>query len=87
MDFGKKHSSAKSALEHWYRIIKWTAYVSFAELRRTFPSADQVGKFTVFNIGGNKCRLITVIHYNRGIVYVRDVLTHPEYDLGQWKKE
>jgi mRNA interferase HigB len=51
-----------------------------------FPSADQVGTLTVFNIGGNKVRLIAAIHYNRKKVYIRAVLTHPEYDEGKWKE-
>jgi mRNA interferase HigB len=40
----------------------------------------------VFNIGGNKYRLIAAIHFNRQKVYIRHVLTHPEYDRGRWKK-
>ena len=55
--------------------------------RGGYPHADQVGKFTVFNIGGNKYRLIAVIHYNRGKVFVRHVLTHAEYDEGNWKED
>jgi len=55
-------------------------------LRKTFGSADQVGNLTVFNIGGNKVRLIAAIHYNRRIIYIRAVLTHREYDEGKWKE-
>jgi len=51
-----------------------------------FPLADQVGKLTVFNIGGNKVRLIAAIHYNRQKIYIRAVLTHSEYDEGKWKE-
>jgi len=51
-----------------------------------FPTADQVGKLTVFNVGGNKVRLIAAIHYNRKRIYIRWVLTHREYDQGRWKK-
>lgn len=51
-----------------------------------FPHADKVGKFTVFNVGGNKVRIIAAIHYNRGKVYIRQVLTHSEYDKGAWKE-
>ena len=61
-------------------------FQNFARLRETFPSADLVGKLTVFNIGGNKVRLIAALHYNRGKVYIRAVLTHSEYDTGAWKK-
>lgn len=51
-----------------------------------FPSADQVGRLTVFNIGGNKVRLIAALHYNRKKLYIRAVLTHSEYDQGKWKE-
>jgi len=63
-----------------------TRFRNFVDLRQTFPSADVVGKFTVFDIGGNKVRLIAAIHYNRGKLYIRHVLTHEEYDRGNWKK-
>ena len=57
------------------------------ELRKVFAHADQVGGLTVFNIGGNKVRLIAAIHYNRRKVYIRAVLTHPEYGAGKWKEK
>ena len=60
---------------------------AFRRRSRTLPHADQVGKFTVFNIGGNKYRLIAVIHFNRGKVYVRHVLTHTDYDKEGWKDD
>ena len=60
--------------------MKHTDFDSLADVRRTFPSADRVGRFTVFNIGGNKARLIVAIHYNRKKIYIRHVLTHAEYD-------
>jgi mRNA interferase HigB len=66
--------------------MKRRNFTSFAELRTVFPSADQVGKLTVFNIGGNKARLIAALHYNRQRVYIRAVLTHQEYDEGKWKE-
>ena len=59
---------------------------NLSELRAIFPSADKVGDLIVFNIGGNKYRLIASIHFNRGKVYIRHVLTHTEYDKGGWKK-
>ena len=64
-----------------------TDFTSFAHLRQVFRSVDKVGKFTVFDIGGNKFRLIVAIHYNRKKVYIRHVLTHAEYDKGNWKEE
>jgi mRNA interferase HigB len=85
-EYVEKHSDAKSSLEHWYRLMKSRDFASFADLRSAFPSADQVGKLTVFNIGGNKARLIAAIHYNRRTIYIRAVLTHDEYDKGKWKE-
>jgi mRNA interferase HigB len=56
------------------------------ELRAVFPNADQVGRLTVFNIGGNTVRLIASIHYNRQRVYIRAVMTHDAHDAGTWKE-
>jgi len=85
-DFAEAHLEAKTALQHWYRLMKKGVFSSFADLKRTFSGVDQVGKLTVFNIGGNKARLVAAIHYNREKVYIRAVLTHPEYDEGKWKE-
>jgi mRNA interferase HigB len=85
--FWEEHPRAKSALEQWYQVVKNAEWENFADVRKTFNSADQVYRFTVFDIGGNKYRLIAVIHFNRGKLYVRHVLTHDEYDEGKWKDE
>ena len=85
LDFAQKHPDCKSGLETWYRIIKHSNFKTFEELSKIFPSADHVGKYTVFNIGGNKARLIVAIHYNTQRVYIRYVLTHAEYDRNKWK--
>jgi mRNA interferase HigB len=85
-EFTSKYPDTKPALQHWYRLVRSGEYRSFAELRAVFPRADQVGKLTVCNIGGNKVRLIAAIHYNRQKLYIRAVLTHAEYDQGKWKE-
>lgn len=85
-EFAKLHPDVKNALAQWYKLIKQNEFASFIELRELFPSADQIGKLTVFNIGGNKVRLIVAIHYNRKKVYIRAVLTHAEYDEKRWKE-
>jgi len=86
LEFAKKHPDCSTALESWYRIVKHTDFNSFAELRQTFLSDDIIGNLTVFNIGGNKARLIAAIHYNAYRVYIRYILTHKEYDQGSWRK-
>jgi len=86
-EFWELYPKARTPLDAWYQVAKRAKWENFAEVRRTFNSADVVGRFVVFNIGGNKYRLIAVIHYNRGKVFIRHVLTHAEYDEGQWKDE
>jgi mRNA interferase HigB len=70
VDFWRTHPEARTPLQHWFTIVRKTDFDSYVALRRTFPSANQVGGFTVFNIGGHKFRLIAAIHYNRRKVYV-----------------
>lgn len=84
-EFWKKHPQAESSLRAWYARAKKAKWEKFADVREDYNSADQVGKFVVFNIGGNKYRLVVVIHYNRGKVYIRHIMTHGEYDKDDWK--
>lgn len=86
VEFWKKHPDAEGPLEAWYRIMRREVFVDFNALRETFGSSDYVDPFTVFNIGGNKYRLIAVIHYNRRKVYIRQVLAHAEYARDKWKR-
>ncbi len=87
LEFSKKHSGSSEPLDRWYRIVKRSSFKSFVDLRKTFPQADQVGRLTVFNISGNKFRLIAFIVYATKRIYIRHILTHPEYDKGSWKVE
>jgi len=84
--FRKEHPDSQSPLSRWFKIMRTNDYKDFNELRRTFPSADKVGDLIIFNIGGNKYRLIASIHFNRNKVFVRYILTHAEYAKGGWKK-
>jgi mRNA interferase HigB len=63
--FWTLHPDAQGPLRAWYQAARREDWRNFADLRARFPQADQVGRFTVFNLGGNKYRLIAVIHYNR----------------------
>ena len=86
-EFVEKHPTARAGLAHWYQILRKNNFANFAASRNALPHADQVGGLTVFNIGGNKFRLISAIHYNRRKVYIRAVMTHAEYDAGKWKEK
>lgn len=84
-EFWERHPDSQTALTRWYKTMERSQFNDFVELRAAFPSADLVGNMFVFNISGNKYRLVTSIHFNRGKVYIRHVMTHSEYDRGEWK--
>jgi len=82
-DFWFRHPQSEIPLDNWYKVITGNDYHNLAELKLTFPKADLVENLIVFNISRNKYRLITAIHFNTGVVYVRCVLTHAEYKKGR----
>jgi mRNA interferase HigB len=86
LQFWHQYPDSEAPLLRWYKLMQRHTFKSFNELRMVIPSADKVGDLIVFNIGGNKYRLIASIHFNRSKVYVRHILTHSEYDKGAWKK-
>jgi mRNA interferase HigB len=80
-DFWEEHPDAKAPLAAWYQIVRRTRYTRPADLRRDFPSASFIGDETVvFNIGGGKYRLVVAMVYATGMVYIKRVGTHAEYD-------
>jgi mRNA interferase HigB len=78
--------SAPDAFAKWYDLVRNNRFASFNEVRRTFPSADPVGDLVVFNIRGNRYRLVARFVFEKGRVYIRRVMTHSEYDRGDWKE-
>jgi Uncharacterized protein conserved in bacteria len=85
VEFWTIHPESASKLEAWYRTLKNCAAQDFNDLKRTFSSADFVPKnYTVFDVGGNAYRVIVSIHYDKQRAYIREVLTHAEYD--KWTK-
>ena len=83
--FGAKHPQAYESLQGWRRVIEKNRFGNWAELKMAFRSIDKVGELTVFDIGGNKYRLIAYIRFEKQIVYIKAVLTHRDYDKGSWK--
>jgi mRNA interferase HigB len=88
-EFWAKHPSAESPLKHWYKVVKAAKWSSFADTRKTFSSADTYTKgnetYTIFNVGGNKYRIITALNYAIQTVFIGWVLTHAEYSKNKWK--
>lgn len=90
--FWEEHRGAETPLRGWLKTAKHADWTSIQDIRRTYPTADAVevasgAKMTVFNVGGNKYRLITNIWYQGQQIYVKMVLTHAEYGKGRWKKQ
>ncbi|NCO75874.1 MAG: type II toxin-antitoxin system HigB family toxin [Cyanobacteria bacterium] len=86
-DFIQKHSSTSENLDSWYKIASKAHWHNLIELQSNFPTAEAVGNFTVFNIKGNKYRLIVSIDYEHQLIYIKYILTHAEYDKNQWKND
>jgi mRNA interferase HigB len=89
--YWRVHPDAESPFRQWIETTKAARWLSIQGVRRTFPHADAAkvasgNTVTIFNLGGNKFRLIVSIKYKWGIVYVRDFLTHAEYSKNAWKK-
>lgn len=87
INFWKKHPQARVPINKWLQIVEETAYVNFSDLKKSFPKADYVKPYTIFDIGGNKYRLVVRIEYNRGkngVILVSEVMTHAKYD--KWNK-
>jgi mRNA interferase HigB len=79
------HGDLVEPLDAWYRIAKKATWQNLVEVRQQMPTADAVGKFVVFNIKGNRYRLIAEVFFSSQVILIRHVLTHAEYDKGAWK--
>src|SRR5438067_1064379 len=84
-EFWAEHPDAEGPLSEWFRVASRAEWRKFAEVRAYHPAADLVEGFVVFNIAGNKYRLIIDIYYEDQVILVRRVLTHKDYDKGHWK--
>jgi mRNA interferase HigB len=85
--FYRDHADAQVPLDNWYRLASQATWQNLIDVQSLFPSAEAVENFTVFNIRGNRYRLIVAIHYERQIIYIKYVLTHAEYDKEKWKND
>lgn len=83
----KGYRFAYDALYDWYRVASKAQWKNLTEVQATYKSAEAVGNFTVFNIKGNRYRLIVDIIYSSQRIYIKYVLTHAEYDKDKWKND
>jgi mRNA interferase HigB len=89
--YGRRNPQALRGLLYWHELTSKARWTCLQDVRATFPHADPVTvgsgrSVVVFNIAGNKYRLITAIHYNRELVFAMRVLTHAQYSTGKWKE-
>lgn len=90
-EFWRRHGDAEGPLRLWYRTVLDARWANLKDIRQTYAHADAVRTeagetLTVFNIGGNKYRLVVRIRYDFQLINVRAVLTHEEYSEGRWKE-
>jgi len=84
--FAERYPDALELLLHWANATEAVDWRTPGDVRRTFNSVDFVGDLTVFDVGRNKCRVIAFVPYRRRAVYIKDVLTHRQYEKGAWKR-
>jgi Uncharacterized protein conserved in bacteria len=82
-----KHGEWEASLNARYKIVREADWKNFAEVRNSWRNSDVVGRFVVFDISHNKCRLIATIKYRWRMVYVRSILSHAEYDEKEWQRQ
>lgn len=85
MELAVAHGDCVEQVSAWYVQACKETWRSLSDVRLTYRHADLVGDKTVFNIKGNAYRLITYINYEAGIIYIKNLITHAEYDKGAWK--
>lgn len=83
--FATLHPHAEEPLQGWRRVIEKNQFANWATLRASFGSVDKVDDLAIFNIGGNKYRLIAYIRFEKQLLYIKNILTHQEYDQETWK--
>ena len=79
-DFWKKHPEAEQPLRNWHTVAEHSRFTVLADLKRSFGTADYVPPYTVFDVAGNNFRVVVLVRYRDGKMFVRWVMTHREYD-------
>ena len=85
-DKAAKHADANAALQVWFDTAVEAEWRNLEDVRKTFPSTDMVGDLAIFNIRGNRYRLIVRMEFRYKRIYIKEFLTHAEYSKGDWKK-
>jgi mRNA interferase HigB len=81
-----KYPDAKTALQVWFDTANVAEWTGLEDVRKSYPATDMVGDLAIFNIRGNNYRLIVRMVWKYKRIYVKEFLSHAEYDRGRWKK-
>jgi len=90
--FARKHADAVPWLENWLKVVEDAEWRNINDVKAVFPAADagvkvsSGGSVTVFDVGGNKYRMIASIRYDAQMVTILELLTHAEYSKDLWKE-
>jgi len=82
-EFKKIHPQSENVLNRWAAVVQAAEWRSFVDVKNTFNTADYVAPHVIFDIGGNKFRLLAILDFKESVVIVQAVMTHKEYD--KWK--
>jgi mRNA interferase HigB len=82
-----RYSDTQIVIEEWYKVVKGASWQNLEEVKQIYRDTEAVGNFTVFNIKGNRYRLIVDINYVNQTIYYKYFLTHAEYDKDSWKND
>jgi mRNA interferase HigB len=78
-EFWQIHNQSEASLDNWYRIAKKATWQNLVEVQADFPTADLVGVYIIFNIGGNNYRLVVKVEFEKQLIFIKYVLTHKDY--------
>lgn len=84
---GAEASRRKRVMREWINVVRCADWGNLSEIKRTFNSADAYGDCVIFDVGGNKYRIIGKVGYQKHVVFIRFVLTHFEYDEKKWQPD
>ena len=81
-----KHPDARVAVQDWFDAASTAEWRNLEDIRQTYPATDMVGMLAIFNIKGNRYRLIVRMVFQYRRFYIKEFLTHAEYNKGAWEK-
>jgi mRNA interferase HigB len=81
-----RFADAASALRVWLVTAEAAQWSCLQDIRLSFPATDMIGHLAIFNIKGNRYRLLVRMEFQSGRIYIKEFLPHAEYDKGAWKK-